>query len=54
MSVDVKSLLQEGSALTEQALEELIPSVATVSASISMGPDALSNLSLVSGRFLTL
>src|ERR1035437_10394571 len=34
MSVDVKSLLQEGAALTDQALEELLPSVATVPASI--------------------
>jgi len=34
MSVDVKLLLQEGAALTEQALEELIPSVETVPASI--------------------
>jgi geranylgeranyl diphosphate synthase type II len=34
MSVDVNSLLQEGAALTEQALEELLPSAATVPASI--------------------
>jgi geranylgeranyl diphosphate synthase type II len=34
MTVDVKSLLQEGAALTERALEELLPSVTTVPASI--------------------
>src|SRR5271157_4833355 len=34
MSVDVNSLLQEGVVLTEQALEELLPSVTTVPASI--------------------
>jgi geranylgeranyl diphosphate synthase, type II len=34
MPVDVKSLIQEGSALTDQALEELIPSAQTVPASI--------------------
>jgi geranylgeranyl diphosphate synthase type II len=34
MPVDVKSLIQEGAALTDQALEELIPSVQTVPASI--------------------
>ena len=34
MSIDVKSLLQEGAALTETALEEVLPSVATVPTSI--------------------
>ncbi|MGA9130078.1 MAG: polyprenyl synthetase family protein [Terracidiphilus sp.] len=34
MNVDVKLLLQEGAALTEPALEELLPSVTTVPASI--------------------
>ncbi len=34
MTVDVKSLLQEGAELTDRALEELIPSVRTVPASI--------------------
>jgi len=34
MTVDVKSLLKEGAALTSQALEELLPSVTTVPASI--------------------
>ena len=34
MSVDVKSLLQQGAALTEQALEELLPSVTTVPVTI--------------------
>jgi geranylgeranyl diphosphate synthase type II len=34
MSADVKSLKQEAAALTERALEELLPSVATVPASI--------------------
>jgi geranylgeranyl diphosphate synthase type II len=34
MTVDVKSLLQEGAALTDKALEELLPSVTTVPASI--------------------
>ena len=34
MSIDVKSILQEGAAMTETALEELLPSVATVPASI--------------------
>jgi len=34
MTVDVKSLLQEGAALTDRALEELLPSVTTVPASI--------------------
>ena len=34
MPADVKSLLQEGAALTDQALEELLPSVETVPASI--------------------
>jgi geranylgeranyl diphosphate synthase type II len=34
MNVDVKLLLKEGAALTDQALEELLPSVATVPASI--------------------
>ena len=32
MPVDVKSLIQEGSALTDQALEELIPTAQTVPA----------------------
>jgi geranylgeranyl diphosphate synthase type II len=34
MSADVKSLLHEGAELTDRALEELLPSVATVPASI--------------------
>ena len=34
MPVDVKSLIQEGAALTDHALEELIPSAQTVPASI--------------------
>jgi geranylgeranyl diphosphate synthase type II len=34
MSIDVKSLLREGAALTETALEELLPSAETVPASI--------------------
>jgi geranylgeranyl diphosphate synthase type II len=34
MLVDVKSLIQEGAALTDRALEELLPSVETVPASI--------------------
>ena len=34
MPVDVKSLIQEGAALTDQALESLIPSAQTVPASI--------------------
>jgi geranylgeranyl diphosphate synthase type II len=34
MPVDVKSLIQEGAARTDRALEELIPSAATVPASI--------------------
>ena len=34
MTVDVKWLLQEGAALTDKALEELLPSVTTVPASI--------------------
>jgi geranylgeranyl diphosphate synthase type II len=34
MAVDVKSLISEGAALTDQALEELIPSAVTVPASI--------------------
>ncbi len=34
MSTDVKMILQEGAALTDRALEELIPSVETVPASI--------------------
>ncbi len=34
MKVDVKSLIQEGAALTDQALEELIPALGTVPASI--------------------
>ncbi|HUD73972.1 MAG TPA: farnesyl diphosphate synthase, partial [Terracidiphilus sp.] len=34
MTVDVKSLLQEGAALADQALEELLPAVTTVPASI--------------------
>jgi geranylgeranyl diphosphate synthase type II len=34
MTIDVKSLIQEGAALTERALEELLPSVTTVPASI--------------------
>jgi geranylgeranyl diphosphate synthase type II len=34
MTVDVKSLDQEGAALTDRALEELLPSVTTVPASI--------------------
>jgi geranylgeranyl diphosphate synthase type II len=34
MPVDVKSLIQEGAALADQALEELLPSVETVPASI--------------------
>ncbi len=34
MSADVKSILQDGAALTEQALEELLPSAETVPASI--------------------
>jgi geranylgeranyl diphosphate synthase type II len=34
MTVDVKSLLQEGAALADQALEELLPTVTTVPASI--------------------
>ncbi len=34
MLVDVKSLIQEGSELTDQALESLIPSAQTVPASI--------------------
>ena len=34
MTVDVKSLLQEGAALTDHALEELLPSVETVPVSI--------------------
>ena len=34
MSVDVKSLLQQGAVLTEQALEELLPSVTTVPVTI--------------------
>jgi geranylgeranyl diphosphate synthase type II len=34
MTVDVKSLLQEGAALADQALEELLPAVATVPVSI--------------------
>jgi geranylgeranyl diphosphate synthase, type II len=34
MSVDVKLLIQEGAALTDRALEALIPTVATVPASI--------------------
>jgi len=34
MTVDVKSLLKEGAALTSRALEELLPSVTTVPASI--------------------
>jgi geranylgeranyl diphosphate synthase type II len=34
MSIDVKTLLREGAALTERALEELIPSAETVPASI--------------------
>ena len=34
MTVDVKSILQEGAALADKALEELLPSVTTVPASI--------------------
>ncbi len=34
MSIDVKSILKEGAALTETALEELLPSIETVPASI--------------------
>ena len=34
LTVDVKSLLQEGAALADQALEELLPAVTTVPASI--------------------
>jgi geranylgeranyl diphosphate synthase type II len=34
MAVDVKSLISEGAALTDQALEELIPSAETIPASI--------------------
>ena len=34
MSIDVKSILKEGAALTETALEELLPSAQTVPASI--------------------
>jgi geranylgeranyl diphosphate synthase type II len=34
MAVDVKSLIQEGAELTDQALEELLPSVRTVPSSI--------------------
>ena len=34
MTIDVKSLLQEGAELTDRALEELLPSVETVPASI--------------------
>jgi geranylgeranyl diphosphate synthase type II len=34
MSIDVKSILQEGAAMTEMALEELLPSTETVPASI--------------------
>ena len=34
MSIDVKSILKEGAALTETALEELLPSAETVPASI--------------------
>ena len=34
MTVEVKSLLQEGAALADQALEELLPAVTTVPASI--------------------
>ena len=34
MTVDVKSLMQEGAELTDRALEELLPSVETVPASI--------------------
>ena len=34
MSTDVKSLLRDGAVLADQALEELLPSVTTVPASI--------------------
>src|ERR1035441_6344009 len=34
MSIDVKSILKEGAAMTETALEELLPSAQTVPASI--------------------
>ena len=34
MPADVKSLLQEGAELTDRALQELLPSVETVPASI--------------------
>jgi len=32
MSIDVKSILKEGAAMTETALEELLPSAETVPA----------------------